>query len=171
MTRDKLARAISLNTEHTGLAPLYIMCGGAVRPQLTRVNEAYEMKAYAVEKYGIPAEQILVDATSEHTYSNFMNAVLIARDAGMPRGTRLGVFMVPDRYGMDDQYAFCVNRLWARAKIEVFPPLGAYFSLEDGEEERAVELVLNTGPEDAEPEFVSPTLLWRDYTGELRAEG
>ncbi|KAJ7779677.1 hypothetical protein B0H16DRAFT_1499582 [Mycena metata] len=163
MTKDKVARCVGLN-RGAKLAPLYIVCGGSVRPQLTRINEGLSMKKYMMEEYGIPAEQILVDATSEHTYSNFMNAVLCARQAQMPDGTKLGVFLVPDRYGKKDQYAFCISRMWPRAGVEVFPRFDPYFSMVKAKEDRAIEIVLGDGAQ----EFLGPILLWNDYTGELR---
>ncbi|KAJ7160193.1 hypothetical protein C8R46DRAFT_1285687 [Mycena filopes] len=164
MTKDKITRCVGLNRERQKFAPLYIVCGGSVRPQLTRINEGLSMKKYMVENYGIPAHQVLVDATSEHMYSNFMNAVLLAREANMPEGTKLGVFLVPDRYGNEDQYKFCVTRMWRRAGVEVFPAFDGYFSMAKGTEDRAIEIVLGNGSED----FLSPILLWRDYTGELK---
>lgn len=162
MTRDKIERSVSVNRNNE-LAPLYIVCGGSVRPQLTRVNEAYSMKKYLTEVYNIPKHRILIDATSEHTYSNFMNAVLIARKVKMPTGTKLAVFLVPDRYGNEDQYEFCVNKLLGRADDEVYPSLKSYFSMEVGTEERSVDLVLEADTKD----FLAPILLWKDYTGEL----
>ncbi|KAJ7451261.1 hypothetical protein B0H11DRAFT_2076290, partial [Mycena galericulata] len=82
MTQDKIKRCVGLNRAHK-LTPLYIVCGGSVRPRLTRMNEGFSMKKELIEQYGIPGHEILVDATSEHTYSNFMNAVLLAREAKM----------------------------------------------------------------------------------------
>ncbi|KAJ6563572.1 hypothetical protein DFH09DRAFT_1082166 [Mycena vulgaris] len=163
MTKDKIARCVGLNRER-GLAPLYIACGGSVRPQLTRINEALSMKKELMDNYGIAGREILIDATSEHTYSNFMNAVLLAREANMPAGTKLAVFMVPDRYGNEDQHAFCVTRMAGRARDEVYPSFDPYFSMMDGKEDMSMEIVLKDGQE----KFSSRILLWKDYTGKLR---
>ncbi|KAJ7190644.1 hypothetical protein GGX14DRAFT_482792 [Mycena pura] len=162
MTQDKIVRCVGLNRARK-LAPLYIVCGGSVRPQLTRVNEGLSMKKELTERYGIPGHEILVDATSEHTYFNFMNAVLIARQAKMPPGTKLAAFLVPDRYGCEDQYAFCLGGMARRARDEVFPELDRYFSWSNGKEERSVDIVLK----DEDEEFLSPILMWKDYSGEL----
>ncbi|KAJ7264169.1 hypothetical protein C8J57DRAFT_1331977 [Mycena rebaudengoi] len=165
MTKDKIARCVGLNHER-GLAPFYIVCGGSVRPQLTRINEALSMKKELMDNYGIAGREILVDATSEHTYSNFMNAVLLAREANMPAGTKLAVYMVPDRYGNEDQHAFCTTKMANRASDEVYPEFESYFSMMDGNEDRSMDILLKDGQE----KFLSPILLWKDYTGELRSD-
>jgi len=163
MSKDKIERSIRLNKEK-GLAPFYITSGGSVRPRLTRIVEACAMKQHMTEVYQIPSDQILIESTSEHTYSNFMNVVLIAREAGMPTGTKLAVFLVPDRYGDDDQYDYCIKRLFRKAEREIYPLLEQYFSIKDGNEERAVDIVLK----DVDKPFIGKTSLWRDYTGEIR---
>ncbi|KAJ7042316.1 hypothetical protein C8F04DRAFT_1176472 [Mycena alexandri] len=168
MTKDKVARCVGLNRGPRKLAPLYIVCGGSVRPQLTCINEGLVIK-YMVEYYGIPAEQILIDATSEHTYSNFMNAVLCAREAQMPEGTKLGVFLVPDWYGNRDQYTFCVSRMWKRAGVEVFPAFDLYFSMVKGAEDRAIEVVLGSDQRNQEVLFGDPQSLYAIFAGFLPA--
>ncbi|KAJ7687936.1 hypothetical protein B0H17DRAFT_1203296 [Mycena rosella] len=168
MTQDKITRCVGLNRARK-LAPLYIVCGGSVRPRLTRISEGLSMKKELIERYGIPGHEILVDATSEHTYSNFMNAVLLAREAKMPPGTKLAAFLVPDRYGCEDQYAFCFGGMAGRARNEVFPELNPYFSWSNGKEESSVDIMLKD--EDVDLEFLSPILMWKDYTGELGESG
>ncbi|KAJ7687943.1 hypothetical protein B0H17DRAFT_1135953 [Mycena rosella] len=98
ITQDKITHCVGLNRARK-LAPLYIVCSGSVRPRLTCINEGLSMKKELIERYGIPGHEILVDATSEHTYSNFMNTVLLARAAKMPPGTKLAVFLVPADMG------------------------------------------------------------------------
>jgi len=145
MSKDKIERSIRLNKEK-GLAPFYITSGGSVRPRLTRIVEACAMKQHMTEVYQIPSDQILIESTSEHT------------------GTKLAVFLVPDRYGDDDQYNYCIKRLFRKAEREIYPLLEQYFSIKDGNEERAVDIVLK----DVDKPFIGKTSLWRDYTGEIR---
>lgn len=159
MSKAKVDRAVEMNRQ-LNLAPVYILCGGPVRPPQTRIVEASMMKEYMIAKHGIPPNQILIEATSEHTYSNCMNAVLIARDAGMPDGTKLVSFMVPDMYGQMDQHEFCIKWMFKSAAGEVYPPLDAYFSLQNGKWDSSIELELTGGNK----KFLSPTMLWKNYT-------
>ncbi|KAJ7068649.1 hypothetical protein C8F01DRAFT_1247145 [Mycena amicta] len=155
---DKVERSVAMNPNFT-LAPLFILCGGTVRPKMTRINEARSMKQYLMKHHNIPEERILLDATSEHTYSNFMNAVLIAnRLLLMPIGTKLAVFMDD---GKSDQYEFTMAKtgLFKSADREIFPSIRVYFSIQDGPEPRSIDLTLISDTRD----FMAETLMWKDY--------
>ncbi|HEY0427522.1 MAG TPA: YdcF family protein [Pyrinomonadaceae bacterium] len=55
-------------------APLLIFSGGHVHPSQTPYCEALEMKKYAMQKYNIPEEAILIDPHARHTTTNVRNA-------------------------------------------------------------------------------------------------
>ena len=59
-------------------APLIILSGGHVHPMQTPYCEAIEMKKHIMEKYRIPAANILVEPQARHTTTNFRNAVRLA---------------------------------------------------------------------------------------------
>ncbi len=59
-------------------APLIMVSGGHVHPMHTPYCEAIEMKKYLMEKYKIPAANILIDPQARHTTTNFRNAARLA---------------------------------------------------------------------------------------------
>lgn len=58
-------------------APLLIFSGGHVHPARTPFCEALEMKKYAMEKFGVPEEAILIEPHARHTTTNVRNAARI----------------------------------------------------------------------------------------------
>jgi hypothetical protein len=58
-------------------APLLIFSGGYVHPSQTPYCEAAEMKKYAMKKYNIPEDAILIDPHARHTTTNMRNAARI----------------------------------------------------------------------------------------------
>ncbi|MDZ7280435.1 YdcF family protein [Sphingomonas sanguinis] len=70
-----------------GLAPFLIVSGGAVHPRDTPHVEALEMRRALIERYGIPAEAIVIDPYARHTTTNLRNATrrLIAMGAPLDR--------------------------------------------------------------------------------------
>ena len=67
-----------------GLAPVIIVSGGNVHPANTPYNEALEMRRELVERYGVPAEAILVEPHARHTTTNFRNAARLMHRYGVP---------------------------------------------------------------------------------------
>ena len=59
---------------HAGLAPFIILSGSAVHPRGTRFFEAIEMRRALIERYGVPAEALVVDPYARHTTTNVRNA-------------------------------------------------------------------------------------------------
>lgn len=55
-------------------APLLIFSGGYVHPARTPYCEALEMKKYAMQKFNIPEEAILIEPHARHTTTNVRNA-------------------------------------------------------------------------------------------------
>jgi hypothetical protein len=70
-----------------GLAPFLIVSGGAVHPRGTTHVEALEMRRALIERYGVPADAIVIDPYARHTTTNVRNATrrLIAMGAPLDR--------------------------------------------------------------------------------------
>lgn len=72
-----------------GLAPFIIVSGSAVHPRDTPHVEAIEMRRALIERFGIPADAIIVEPYARHTTTNLRNATrrLIALRAPLNRDT------------------------------------------------------------------------------------
>jgi hypothetical protein len=72
-----------------GLAPFIIVSGSAVHPRDTPHVEAVEMRRALIERFGIPADAIIVEPYARHTTTNLRNATrrLIALRAPLDRDT------------------------------------------------------------------------------------
>lgn len=57
-----------------GLAPVFIVSGGFVKPFQPPYAEGNEMKRYLIEHMGIPAEAIILEPYARHTTTNIRNA-------------------------------------------------------------------------------------------------
>jgi hypothetical protein len=70
-----------------GLAPFIILSGASVHPRGTRRVEAIEMRQALIERYGIPADALVIDPYARHTTTNLRNAsrLLIAMGAPVTR--------------------------------------------------------------------------------------
>lgn len=75
-------RAAQLYFEYK--APVIIVSGGAVHPAHTEVIEAIGMKRELIERYGVPADSILIDPAARHTTTNFRNAARLIFRYGVP---------------------------------------------------------------------------------------
>lgn len=71
----KLRVALAAARFRAGLAPFVIVSGGNVHPNRTRFNEAAEMRRALVERFGIPAERVVIEPYARHTTTNLRNAV------------------------------------------------------------------------------------------------
>lgn len=65
-------------------ASLLIFSGGNVHPARTPYNEAVEMKKYAMQKYNIAEESILIEPQARHTTTNIRNAARLMFRYGIP---------------------------------------------------------------------------------------
>ncbi|CZR63001.1 uncharacterized protein PAC_12898 [Phialocephala subalpina] len=83
----------------------FIACGGPTRPFGTTIVEAYELKQHLMLKGEVPEDKILIDATSEHTFTNIWNAALLAFNAafGGVRKLALGDDLLIDSWGHTDE--------------------------------------------------------------------
>lgn len=57
-----------------GVAPFIIVSGGTVHPRGTRHAEALEMRQALIERFGVPADCIVVEPYARHTTTNLRNA-------------------------------------------------------------------------------------------------
>jgi hypothetical protein len=141
LSKEKLRKAVAENMGYR-LAPIYIGCGGTVRPRMTEINESEEMKKCAIAEFGVREEKFAIEATSEHTYSNFMHAAMLGAAMGMPHQSRMITFPHAN------QRDFIKERMIARANEEVFPPFAEFGSIEEGEIEGSIVFILNAACKD-----------------------
>jgi hypothetical protein len=67
-----------------GEAAFIIVSGGRAHPFNTPFAEAVEMRAALIERYGIPANRIVIDPHARHTTTNMRNAARLLMDMGAP---------------------------------------------------------------------------------------
>lgn len=77
-----------------GVAPLIIVSGGHVHPDLTPYSEAIEMRKYLVGQLGIPAGAVIAEPYARHTTTNIRNAARLIFDLGIP--AKMPVLIVTD---------------------------------------------------------------------------
>lgn len=85
--RAKLNVRMAAERYAAGEAPFIIVSGSAVHPRDTPHVEALEMRRALIERYGIPADAIIVEPYARHTTTNLRNATrrLIALGAPLDR--------------------------------------------------------------------------------------
>nr|WP_277982182.1 YdcF family protein [Sphingomonas phyllosphaerae] len=67
-----------------GDAALIIVSGGRAHPRATRFTEAVEMRRALIERYGVPAEAIVLEPFARHTTTNLRNATRELAALGAP---------------------------------------------------------------------------------------
>lgn len=67
-----------------GVAPFIIVSGSAVHPRGTPYVEAIEMRRALIERYGVPADAIVLEPYARHTTTNLRNAVRRLMALGAP---------------------------------------------------------------------------------------
>jgi hypothetical protein len=70
----KLRLALAAARFRAGDAPFIIVSGGNVHPDRTPYNEAVEMRRALIERFGIPAERVVLEPYARHTTTNLRNA-------------------------------------------------------------------------------------------------
>ncbi len=63
---------------------LIIVTGGRAHPRATRFTEAEQMRAALIERYGIPADAIVIEPYARHTTTNLRNATRLLATLGAP---------------------------------------------------------------------------------------
>lgn len=69
-----------------GDVPFIIVSGGRAHPRATRFTEAEQMRATLIERYGVPAEAIVIEPYARHTTTNLRNATRLLMMLGAPPG-------------------------------------------------------------------------------------
>ncbi|AHE55111.1 YdcF family protein [Sphingomonas sanxanigenens] len=75
---------LAANRFAAGEAPFLIVTGGRAHPRTTRFAEAEEMRRALIERYGIPADAILIEPYARHTTTNLRNAARLLMAIGAP---------------------------------------------------------------------------------------
>jgi hypothetical protein len=87
--RSKLHLRQAASRFAEGETAFIITSGAAVHPKGSRFNEAVEMRRVLVERYGIPADRIVIEPYARHTTTNLRNVTrrLVAMGAPLDRPT------------------------------------------------------------------------------------
>lgn len=67
-----------------GDVPFIIVTGGRAHPRATPFAEAQEMRAALIERYGVPADAIVIEPYARHTTTNLRNATRLLMAMGAP---------------------------------------------------------------------------------------
>lgn len=68
----------------SGDVPFMIVTGGRAHPRATRYAEAEEMRRALIERYGVPADAIVIEPYARHTTTNLRNATRLLMTMGAP---------------------------------------------------------------------------------------
>ncbi len=82
--RGKLRIRLAVERFADGLAPFIIVSGGAVHPRGTTYVEAVEMRKALIERYGIPADRVVLEPYARYTITNLRNATRRLMALGAP---------------------------------------------------------------------------------------
>ena len=82
--RSKLHALLAAQRYRRGLAPFILVSGSAVHPRGTRFVEAVEIRRALVERYGIPADRVILEPYARHTTTNLRNATRRMVALGIP---------------------------------------------------------------------------------------
>lgn len=80
----KLHVRLAANRFAQGDVPFIILSGGRAHPRATRFAEAIEMRPALIERYGIPADAIVIEPYARHTTTNLRNASRLLAMMGAP---------------------------------------------------------------------------------------
>ena len=82
--RSKLHVLLAAQRYRQGLAPFILVSGSAVHPRGTRFVEAVEIRRALIERYGIPADRVILEPYARHTTTNLRNATRRMAALGIP---------------------------------------------------------------------------------------
>lgn len=104
--RGKLNVRMAAERFADGIAPFIILSGSSVHPRGTHFVEALEMRRALIERFGIPAEDIVVEPYARHTTTNLRNVTrrLIALGAPLDRDALIITNVDQSRYIESDQF-------------------------------------------------------------------
>jgi hypothetical protein len=90
-----------------GETAFIIVSGAAVHPKGSQFNEAVEMRKVLVERFGVPAERIVIEPYARHTTTNLRNATrrLVALGAPIDKPTLIVANPDQSRYIESPEFA------------------------------------------------------------------
>ena len=90
-----------------GEAPFIIFSGASVHPKGTRFVEAVEMRKALIERFGVPAESIIIEPYARHTTTNLRNVTrrLIAMGAPLDKDSLIVTYTNQSRYIESQEFA------------------------------------------------------------------
>ncbi|MFC0686753.1 YdcF family protein [Novosphingobium clariflavum] len=83
-----------------GDAPFLILTGGHAHPRATPFAEAEEMRRALIERYGVPAETLVIEPHARHTTTNLRNAARLLVALGAPLDKATLILCNPDQSAM-----------------------------------------------------------------------
>jgi hypothetical protein len=108
----KLRLALAVERFRAGDAPFILVSGGNVHPNRTPFNEAVEMRRELIDRFGIPADRIVLEPYARHTTTNLRNAARLLAAMRAPAGKP--TLIVTDRW----QSAYIASDVFTRRNIE-----------------------------------------------------
>jgi hypothetical protein len=97
---------LAANRFAEGDAPLILVSGGRAHPHSTPYVEAIEMRRALIERYGVPAEAIVIEPYARHTTTNLRNAARRLMALGAPMDREALIVCNPDQSRMIENPAF-----------------------------------------------------------------
>ena len=92
-----------------GQAPFLILTGGHAHPRGTAFAEAEEMRRALIERYGVPAEAIVIEPHARHTTTNLRNASRLLMAMGAPLDKDTLIVCNPDQSAMIENPEFAAR--------------------------------------------------------------
>jgi len=89
-----------------GEAPFLILSGGRAHPRDTRFTEAEEMRRALIDRYGVPADAIIIEPHARHTTTNLRNATRLLMTMTAPLDRDMLIVCNPDQSAMIADPAF-----------------------------------------------------------------
>lgn len=97
---------LAANRFAQGDIPFIIITGGRAHPRATRFAEADEMRKALIERYGVPADVILIEPYARHTTTNLRNATRMLIAMGAPLGNDALIVCNPQQSAMIETVQF-----------------------------------------------------------------
>lgn len=105
--RGKLNVRMAARRFADGEAPFVILSGASVHPKGTRFVEAVEMRRALIERFGVPAESIIIEPYARHTTTNLRNVTrrLVAMGAPLDKDSLIITNVDQSRYIESQEFA------------------------------------------------------------------
>lgn len=94
-----------------GDVPFIIVTGGRAHPRATRFAEAEQMRKALIERYGVPAEAIVIEPYARHTTTNLRNATRLLMAMGAPLDKDTVIICNPGQSAAIESPAFVQRNL------------------------------------------------------------